>query len=86
MHDEDRQEIDLVQLGEMYGKVNGMDDKFESLGEKIDASSERTQEVLVEIKDTQKDHNKRISRNSKKIYWLTGIALSGGGIWEFIIK
>jgi len=78
MHEKDRQEINLIELGEMFGKVNSMD-------EKMDTFIEETGEFRKDLKVTLKDHNKRINWNKNKLMWLIGL-LVGSGILTGTIK
>ncbi len=77
MNEKDRQEIDLVQLGRMYGKVNSIDDK-------LDASIEQTGRILQKYDKRLDDHNQRINWNKNKIVSGMGVLATVIVGWKYL--
>jgi len=80
MNETDRNKIDLIQLGKMYGKVNSIDEKMDT----FIAETGKFRETLQETLDK---HDSRIRWNKNKLMWLIGLLIGsgviGGAGWKF---
>ena len=75
-------EIDPIKFGEMSANIENIKDTQEVMQTNFDATATRIENTITsgfnEQKETNKDHDKRIRWNTKKLYWLIGILIGGG--------
>ena len=80
MNETDRDKIDLIELGKVYGKVTSID-------EKIDTFITENGKFRATLQETLDKYDDRIRWNKNKLMWLIGLLIGsgviGGAGWKF---
>ena len=71
MNETDRDKIDLIELGKVYGKVTSID-------EKIDTFITENGKFRVDLRETLDKYDDRIRWNKNKLMWLIGLLIGSG--------